>query len=106
MTEEFVLDIEGTGVIKHMTFNMVITWESTETEEKIDDQFVEALEYDSKPGGPVIVLQDGIKEWLEANMKHPVYGRCKSLEADETIGGPELLFGSEGDRAYFVLRWL
>ena len=130
MTEEFILDIEGTGVIKHMTFNMLITWESKETQEKIDDKKVPKfsgwtvddkevdinkisdeekktkLEFDSEPSGPVIVLQDGVKDWCEATLQHSVWGRCKSLSSGEETGPPELIFGSEADKASFILRWL
>ena len=112
MTEEFVLDIEGTGVVKHMTYNIVITWESDETQEKIEDVITAIklkkteLKFDDEYKGPIIVLKNGIKEWMEATLENTVYGRCKSLEAGDTIGGPELIFGSEADRASFILRWL
>lgn len=107
MTEEFPLDIEGTGVIKHMTFNMVVTWDSPETQEKCDDKFVELLKIDSeKSKGPIIVLKDGIVEWCQQTLENSVYGRCKSLESGDSVGGPELIFGSEADRACFVLKWL
>ena len=126
MTKEFVLDIEGTGVLKHMTFNMTITWKNEETEEsedvrnrlvigKIDDEFITAIkekEAELKPDdeykGPVIILNDGIKEWCEATLEFPVYGRCKAWEDEvhDGPGGPELVFSSEGDRAAFILKWL
>ena len=49
-----------------------------------------------------LVLQDGIKEWLSENLENPVYF---SFSFEEKIG-PTLIFGSEADRASFVLKWM
>ena len=107
MIEEFILNIEGTGLVKHLTFNMLLEWESKEDNDgkptlEIERAFQPVEE--AKP--PRVVLQDGIVEWCQQTLEHDTYFRCLSLEAGEPTGGPELIFGSEADRACFVLKWL
>lgn len=108
MTEEFVLSIEGSGIIKHIAFNMIITWETKEDEE--GDKTISSIfeKYNSKKNNrPIIILKDGIVNWMQENLENTVYSRCTSLgRVDGGGGGPELLFGSEGDRSLFVLKWL
>ncbi len=122
MTEEFVLAIERTGVVKHITFSMVLTWETKEgvissTKEETKEGVISSTKegaisstfetYDPKKDNrPTIILKDGIVEWMQENLENAVYGRCASFEKFGGFGGPELLFGSEADRSLFVLKWL
>ncbi len=112
--EEFPLDISGTEVMKHMIFNMILEWESKEDNDgaPILDIVVGSPEEHklAMPEGPKIVLQDGIVEWCQKTLENKVYGRCTGFlddQADDALGhGPQLIFGSEGDRSLFILKWL
>lgn len=111
--EEFSLDISGTGVMKHMTFNMILEWESKEGTDgapilETGTRIVTGSPEHklAMPEGPKIVLKDGIVEWCQKTLENNVYGRCTGFSDEVGNHGPELIFGSEADRACFVLKWL
>lgn len=105
MTEElFVLNVKGTGIIKHMTYSMVLTWQDDEDNPKNDEFYSKFEAHDSEKGNEsTIVLKDGITEWCYDNLENSIRGRPIG---PNPLDGPQLLFGSEADRACFVLKWM
>ncbi len=98
---DFILNVKGTGIIKHMTYSLVVTW----IEDIKDDEFFSKFEeHDPEKGNEsTIVLKDGVIEWCQANLENSVRGRPIAPNSSD---GPQLIFGSEADRACFVLKWM
>lgn len=105
--EEFVLPIERTGLIKSINISMKLEWTTTNDDDNVikwGDTELETFD-PKKDNSPKVVLQDGIVEWMVANLKMDVYARAMQL-SDKDGKGPELIFGCENDRASFIMRWL
>lgn len=101
--EEFPLRIEHTGVIKHITINLILDWEEKGEGEKLSMDVGEKYDPDADDNRSKIVLKDGVVEWMIANLEKNVYIRGLDHPGPSR---PELVFGTESDRASFVLKWL
>lgn len=103
MEEEFPLDIELTGIIKHISLGIVVTWIDSDCPQCDEDEKIQSSLEEDKNIGQKIVLQDGIIEWMDQTLEKPVGFKFSFFNDDD---GPLLIFGSEGDRALFVLKWM